>query len=105
MRGGPTAGIFATDLVDHLGRKGLSFREAHGIAAEAVGLAERSGRRLDRLAPEAAEVPSSGPCGPAARDCVDPHHSVRRKKTSCSTNPDMVRRQLKKARARLDGSV
>ena len=83
---------------------GLAFREAHGIAAEAVGLAERSGRRLDRLAPEELQIPASGPRAALPPGLFDPHHSVRRKKTSGSTNPDMVRRQLKKARALLDGS-
>jgi len=95
--------IFATDLADTLVERGLAFREAHGIAAEAVRLAESSGRRLDRLTPDELRA-----LHPALRDLppelFDPHHSVRRKKTPGSTNPDMVRRQIRKARAVLGGA-
>lgn len=94
--------IFATDLADTLVERGLAFREAHGIAAEAVRLAESSGRRLDGLAPDELRA-----LHPALQDLpsglFDPHYSVRRKKTPGSTNPDMVRRQIRKARAVLGG--
>ncbi len=92
--------IFATDLADVLVERGLAFREAHGIAAEAVRLAETSGRRLDLLAPDELQTLHPALSG-LSPELFDPHHSVRRKMTSGSTNPDMVRRQLKKARALL----
>jgi len=41
--------LFATDLADHLVRKGLPFREAHHAVGALVRAAEGSGRELDRL--------------------------------------------------------
>ncbi len=41
--------LFATDVADHLVRKGLPFREAHHAVGALVRAAEASGRDLDRL--------------------------------------------------------
>ncbi|HOW85532.1 MAG TPA: argininosuccinate lyase [Candidatus Aminicenantes bacterium] len=95
--------IFATDLADVLVERGVAFREAHGVAAEAVRLAESSGRRLDGLKPdEFRGLHAALAALPAG--LFDPRRSIERKKTAGSTNPEMVRRQLKKARALVDGS-
>lgn len=94
------ASLFATDLADVLVEWGLPFREAHGVAAEAVRLAESLGRPLDALLPD--ELRSVHPALGALPDGLfDPLNSIRRKKTSGSTHPDMVKSQLEKARALL----
>lgn len=41
--------LLATDLVDHLVRKGRAFRQAHHVVGKLVALAERSGRPLNKL--------------------------------------------------------
>jgi argininosuccinate lyase len=98
------ASIFATDLVDVLVDRGLAFREAHGVAAEAVRLAESSGRPLDALS--ANELRAVHPAlAVLPEGLFDPQSSIRRKKTPGSTHPDMVRRQVKKARALLGAAA
>ncbi|MXW18408.1 MAG: argininosuccinate lyase [Gemmatimonadetes bacterium] len=44
--------ILATDLADHLVRRGVPFREAHHVVGELVRVAEDAGRDLGQLAPE-----------------------------------------------------
>jgi argininosuccinate lyase len=41
--------LLATDLADYLVRKGVPFRQAHHAVGSIVGLAEKSGRPLNRL--------------------------------------------------------
>jgi argininosuccinate lyase len=41
--------LLATDLADHLVRRGVPFRKAHHAVGAAVALAERLGQPLDRL--------------------------------------------------------
>jgi argininosuccinate lyase len=41
--------LLATDLADYLVRQGLPFRQAHHVVGEAVALAERTGKPLNRL--------------------------------------------------------
>ncbi len=41
--------IAATDIADHLVKKGLPFREAHGVVAGIVRIAVESGRKLSEL--------------------------------------------------------
>jgi len=41
--------LFATDVADHLVRRGLPFRDAHRAVAALVRTAEAAGRELDRL--------------------------------------------------------
>jgi argininosuccinate lyase len=41
--------LLATDLADHLVRKGMPFREAHHVVGAVVALAEQSGKPLNQL--------------------------------------------------------
>jgi argininosuccinate lyase len=41
--------LLATDLADHLVKKGMPFRQAHHIVGAVVALAEKTGKPLDRL--------------------------------------------------------
>jgi len=95
--------VYATDLVDVLVEKGLPFRRAHGVVAEAVRLAESSVRAIDALTPD-----ERAGIDPALADLpdglFDPQRSIRQKKTSGSTHPESVARQLEKARAILGGA-
>jgi len=89
--------LFATDLVDYLTVKGIPFREAHGIIGEVVAFAETSGKSLSQVGVE--ELREFHPAfDKDVYGVFDPDASVRSKKTSGSTNPDMVRLQLEKAK-------
>jgi len=100
MREGLTAGMFATDLVDHLVHKGLSFREAHGIVGAVVAYAERKKKSLDALSAE--EFHSFSPLfGDDVSAVFDPFGSVCLKKTAGSTHPDEVKAQIAAAKRAL----
>jgi len=50
MRAALDEGMLATDLADYLVRRGVPFRQAHGLAGLAVRLAEAKGVPLSALA-------------------------------------------------------
>ena len=90
--------ILATDLVDYLVERKVSFREAHGIVGEAVAWAESKKRALDALTVE--EWRKFSPAFDAAvAEVFNPRRSVERKRTTGSTHPDMVRRQIERAKS------
>jgi argininosuccinate lyase len=100
--GGPVINpaIVATDLVDYLVERKVSFREAHGIFGEAVAWAESKTRVLNTLTVE--EWREFSPAFDAAvSEVFDPRRSVERKRTTGSTNPEMVRRQIARAKSLL----
>jgi argininosuccinate lyase len=100
MRAAISPSLFATDLADALVEKGVPFRDAHGAAAAAVRLSEKLGRDLASLTVD--ELRSIHPGFDGLDPAVfDPQNSIRRKKTSGSTHPDMVKRQIEKAKALL----
>lgn len=72
--------FLATDLVEHMVKKGIPFRKAH----EEVGKLVKKGIKLSRLGIK-----------------LDADASVKSKKTIGSTNPKMVSQNLKKMRRRL----
>lgn len=89
--------LCATDLVDYLGAKGVPFREAHGIIGKLVSYAEKSGVTLSDL--KLKEFQRFSPLFALdVFDVFDPAHSIRLKKTSGSTNPELVQAQIKKAK-------
>ncbi len=97
--GGPaiTPAILATDLVDYLVDRKVAFREAHGIVGEAVAWAEAKKRALDALTVE--EWRRFSPVFDAeVSEVFDPRRSIERKRTTGSTNPEMVRRQIARAK-------
>jgi argininosuccinate lyase len=100
--GGPAIdpAILATDLVDYLGERGIPFREAHGIVGEAVGWAESQKKPIDTLTLEEWRRFSLA-FDAAVSEVFNPRRSVERKRTSGSTNPDMVRLQIKTAKTLL----
>jgi argininosuccinate lyase len=81
----------ATDLADYLVQQGIPFREAHGIVGGLVSDCLDSGRELSDLS--LAELRAASPAFAEMPD-LTPAASVRRKRTSGSTHPDEIRRQL-----------
>jgi len=94
--------LFATDIADHLVRKGIPFRQAHTIVAQAVQHAERVAFRLH-------ELPTSfwKALHPAFDDevikCFDAEVSVERRNAIGGTASESVRRQLFEAKKWLQG--
>jgi argininosuccinate lyase len=97
MRAALDSSMLATDLAEHLVRKGTPFREAHRKTGEAVKLAEARGIPLTdldvadflRIAPE---------CGPEVKSVFDYSSSVAAREIQGGTGPEAVREQLRRAR-------
>jgi len=98
MRDAIDPGLFATDMADYLVEKGIPFREAHGLVAAIVSFAELSGRDPGSLTIEVYRSFHAA-FGEDVKEVFDPARSIWRKKTYGSTNPDMVKRQLEKAKS------
>ncbi|MEA2126183.1 MAG: argininosuccinate lyase [Solirubrobacteraceae bacterium] len=91
--------IAATDIADLLVRRGVPFRQSHGIVAGLVRIAVESGRALSELTPDELPEPLD-----------DEYYTVLRSSTwleskvsEGGTALDRVREQLAHARAELDG--
>lgn len=88
--------LMAMDLVDYLVKRGLPFRQAHGLVGEIVGYADAKGVALNRLSLETMKKF----CPLFSEDIsqvFDPWFSIKNKKTSGSTNPDEVKKQIEMA--------
>jgi argininosuccinate lyase len=94
--------IAATDLADHLTRRGLPFRQAHEIVGHIVRAAEASERRLDDFSLEELQVFSplfeASAVGLQATDVVAARDGIG------GTAPGQVIRQLALARERLEAT-
>jgi argininosuccinate lyase len=91
----------ATDLADYLVRKGVPFRDAHGIVARAVREAERAGVDLASL-PVARLREFSKQIGPDVQRVLTPEGSVAARRHAGGTAPAEVRRAVARARKRLN---
>ncbi len=89
--------MLATDLVDYLVEKGVPFREAHGIVGEIVYEAQKQGKELGELKIDEFRRYSEAFDEDVYR-VFDFRRSVERKKTIGSTNPEMVKEQIKRAK-------
>jgi argininosuccinate lyase len=101
MRAAAGAGhATATDLADWLVRvKGVPFREAHGIAARAVKLAETKGCGLEALTP--ADLPAVDPLVDAgALEVLGVNRSVASRRSFGGTAPQRVLEAVAAAEAR-----
>jgi argininosuccinate lyase len=90
----------ATDLADYLVRKGMAFRDAHGVVARAVREAERAGVDLASLSISRLKSFSSK-IGPDVAKILTPEGSVAARKHPGGTAPAAVRRAVARARKRL----
>jgi argininosuccinate lyase len=93
--------IAATDLADHLTRRGLPFRQAHTIVGQIVKLAESSGRSLADLSLD--ELQRFSPLFDASAVSLQAADVVGARTVEGGTAPEQVQRQLTAARARLAG--
>jgi argininosuccinate lyase len=86
----------ATDLADHLVRRGVPFRTAHEQVGRAVAEADRRGCGLAELPVEVLE----GACPEAedgVRDLLSPESSVRARRSPGGPAPDAVAAQIEQA--------
>lgn len=92
--------MLATDLADHLVRRGVPFRAAHGLAGRAIRLAETTGTALTALSPEALTGldPAFEPGDVAALTWTA---ALDARSAEGGTAPAAVARQLEAARQRL----
>jgi argininosuccinate lyase len=93
-------GMLATDLADYLVKKGLSFRQAHALAGQAVQLAGKLGKPLDRLSlPEFQSLTSL--IDADVYSVFDPQQSVARRNVPGGTAPEAVKMQLQNAKIKM----
>jgi argininosuccinate lyase len=90
----------ATDLADYLVRKGVPFRDAHGVVARAVREAERAGVDLAAL-PVSRLRKFSPKIGPDVSHVLDAAGSVAARRHAGGTAPIEVRKAVARARQRL----
>ena len=93
------ASMLATDLADYLVRKGVPFREAHGISGKAVRAAAEKNISLDQLS--LSEWQAIGPFDADVKDVFDPMKSVETRNAIGGTSPQSVKEQIKKAKTYL----
>ncbi len=89
--------LVATDLADYLVRKGMTFREAHEIVGEMVLFAAEQGKELHELKLDEMQGFARG-IKKDVYEWLDPPESIKRRNIPGGTGPDMVKRNLKKAR-------
>jgi argininosuccinate lyase len=100
LRGACAEEMLATDLADYLVRRGMPFRQAHGLAGQAVRLAEERETSLRRLS--LAEYQAISPAfGDDVYTALDLDQSVAQRNAPGGTAPAAVRRQMELARAAL----
>ena len=100
MRAAISGSMMATDLADHLVRRGVSFREAHGVVGRLVRDAEQRGCELHSLPLKVFQ--SAHPSFDAAVfDALSAASSVERRDVDGGTGPAAVKAQLEAARGSL----
>ena len=93
-------GMLATDLADYLVRKGLTFRQAHAVAGQAVQLAGKLGKPLDVLSlPEFQSL--SLLIDSDVTQVFDPQQSIARRNVTGGTAPEAVKMQLQDAKLKM----
>jgi argininosuccinate lyase len=93
--------MMATDLADHLVRKGATFRESHGAVGHLIRLAEERGCELDALTPDdfsAAHQLFGADVGGA----LSPLASLGHREVFGGTGPRAVADQLRSAKAAVE---
>ncbi len=103
MRAALVAGfVTATEVSDHLTRRGLPFREAHRLTGQAVRYAESRGKSLAELEPHewAALLPGLEPAdADGLAEVLTVEGAVRAKNVAGGTAPGRVREAQEAARA------
>ena len=86
-------GMLATDLADHLVRRGVPFRESHDLTGALVRAAEESGRELGDLTLEEMRAVHSG-FGPEVFEVYDPGVSVESRAVRGGTSSEALEAQF-----------
>ncbi|MSQ23273.1 MAG: argininosuccinate lyase [Chloroflexi bacterium] len=89
----------ATDYADYLAKKGLPFREAHGIVGQLVKTCEADGRRLEDLSLE--DLQAISPLFESDAVSLSAHDAVAARQVPGGTAPDQVRSAHTAAHSRL----
>jgi argininosuccinate lyase len=93
--------LLATDLADHMVRRGVPFRRAHEAVGRIVRLAEERGVPLTGI--EDSDFREAHPSlGPEAREVFDWERSVESRDVPGGTSRRAVEAQLREAEAELD---
>ncbi len=92
--------LTATDLADYLVTKGLTFRKAHEAAGEMVLFALDGNRELGELSMDEMKSFSSR-IEQDVYEWLDPAQCVARRNVPGGTGPDMLAREIKKAKQEL----
>lgn len=93
MRSALSADMLATDLADHLVRKGVPFRDTHHISGQVVAMAERERKPMDQLTRE--QLRSVDPrFGDDVLDCFDHERSVETRTVKGGTSRASVLAQI-----------
>jgi argininosuccinate lyase len=100
MRAALTSAMMATDLADHLVRKGATFREAHGSVGRLVRESEERGVELHEL-PLASFRAAHPLFADDVLDALSPDSSVAVREVDGAAGPGAVGRQLEEAKARV----
>jgi argininosuccinate lyase len=93
--------MLATDLADHLVRRGVPFREAHEHVGRLVQTAETSGVTLAQLPPEDFLAVSPHFDAAGLPSLFDPHRSIEARDVPGGTSTRSVRAQIDQLRAAL----
>jgi argininosuccinate lyase len=103
MRAAIDPGMLATDLADYLVQKGIPFRQAHQLAGQAVQLAGKLDKPLDKLSIQ--EFQSLNPLIDSDVYTVfDPQQSVARRNAIGGTAAEAVKIQLQHAKLRMQNA-
>ena len=96
MAAAVSSAMMATDLADHLVRKGATFREAHGAVGRLVREAEEQGIEMSALPPSSFAAAHSlfGEDAPTALSAAT---SLAQREAEGGTGPDAVRAQIEQA--------
>lgn len=87
----------ATELADYLVKKGVSFRDAHGMVGSAVLKCEEKNKYLFQLSLE--ELKEISPeLDEGALKCLDPYHSLESKNSRGGPAAEETKRQVKDGR-------
>jgi len=90
--------LYATDLADHLVRRGVPFKTAHEQVGRLVRFAEEAGRRLSELGET--EIRAYAPrAGAGIRGLFNARASVRLKATRGSTHPAEIDKRIREWKA------
>ena len=93
----------ATDLADHLAKRGVPFREAHRVVGELVAMLDRAGRELASLTP--GELRDAHPAFGEGALALDVDASLAARDVAGGTAPSAVAAALASASARLEAEA